>query len=243
MAATLPVVAIDVDEVLACFLLGFCAFVNETRAAAAASSSSSSSSSSSGAAASAAAAPLTPAHFASYHFSPALGMSDAEASQLVQAFFASRHFRELAPLAGARDVLLKHARSFRFVVVTSRSLDVADATRAWLDEHFAGVFALPPLFGCAYGSGPKRPKSELCREVGAVLLVDDQVAYCREAAENGVARVALFGRYAWNALSDDDEAALPPTCLRFSTWPEIDELLAAIAEEGPGKSGDKASAR
>ena len=224
-APALPVVAIDVDEVLACFLGGFCAFINETRAASAG----------------AASAPLlAPEHFRSYHFSPALGVSDAEASLLVQAFFASRHFRGLAPLAGARDVLLRHARSFRFVVVTSRSLDVADATRAWLDEHFAGVFALPPLFGCAYGSGPKRPKSELCREVGAILLVDDQVAYCREAAENGVARVALFGHYAWNALSDDEEAALPPTCLRFSNWQDLDDLLLAIAEEG--SSGPKAAA-
>ena len=224
VAAALPVVAIDVDEVLAHFLLGFCAYVNEVRGG----------DSSSSAGGAAAAPPLSPSHFSSYHFSGALGVNDAEASQLVQAFFASRHFRELAPLAGAKEVLLKHARSFRFVVVTSRSLDIADATRAWLDAHFAGVFALPPRFGCAYGAGPRRPKSELCREVGAVLLVDDQVAYCREAAENGVARVALFGQYAWNLLSDDDEAALPGNCLRFSSWDEVSNLLEEIAEERKG---------
>jgi len=227
-SSTLPTIAVDVDEVLGAFLAAFCAFVNEERAAAAAGAAAA------GAAALSAQPPLAPSDFKSYHFSGALGMSDAEASAAVQRFFASRHFlRELAPLAGARDVLLRHARSFRFVVVTSRSLDIADATRAWLDEHFAGCFAAPPLFGCAYGAGVRRPKSELCREIGAVMLIDDQLAYAREAAA-AVERVVLFGRYAWNALSDEDEAALPANVKRVGAWADVDEVLVALAARSAG---------
>jgi hypothetical protein len=215
----LPTVAVDVDEVLGAFLAAFCAFVNEERASAP----------SAGAAAAAALAAIAPSDFTSYHFSGALGMSDAEASAAVQRFFASRHFLcELAPLAGARAVLLKHAGAFRFVVVTSRSMDIADATRAWLDEHFAGCFAAPPLFGCAYGQGVRRPKSELCREIGAVMLIDDQLAYAREAAAS-VERIVLFGRYAWNALSPEDEAALPWNVRRVGGWAEVDAVLTSLA--------------
>ena len=218
-AALLPVVAVDVDEVLGAFLAAFCRFVNEHRAAAAAGGA-------------AAPPPLSPSDFASYHFSGALGMGDEEASRLVQLFFRSRHFlRELAPLAGAREVLERHASSFRFVVVTSRSLDIADATREWLDAHFAGCFAAPPLFGCAYGAGVRRPKSELCRELGAVMLIDDQTAYAREAS-GAVERVVLFGDYAWNELSTADEAALPANVARLRGWPEVDALLASLARGG-----------
>ncbi len=42
-------------------------------------------------------------------------------------------------------------------------------------------------------------KSDMCREAGAVALIDDSVKYALDCAPT-VEKVYLFGSYAWNAV-------------------------------------------
>ena len=45
--------------------------------------------------------------------------------------------------------------------------------------------------------GTRRSKDQICREIGAVLLIDDNIVYSSQCAVNGTLSL-LFGDYAWN---------------------------------------------
>jgi 5'(3')-deoxyribonucleotidase len=58
----------------------------------------------------------------------------------VHAFFDTPFFTDMPPIPGAREALTALSERFRFVVVTSRQHVIRDATLAWLDRHFPGLF-------------------------------------------------------------------------------------------------------
>ena len=98
---------------------------------------------------------LTMDSFSSYRFSEVWGGTDQDSLNKVESFLQSRHFEEMRPLPGAAEVLRSLLGRFRFVVVTARQLNIAAATRRWLDRHFAGIFD-DVLFGNAWGTSGMR---------------------------------------------------------------------------------------
>ena len=132
MARARPVVAVDLDEVLGAFVEALALWHNEKHATA-----------------------LTAADFHSYEFHKVWGGEAADSKQKVEAFLDTDHFLKLAPLADAATTLRSLLPYFRFRVVTSRQHVVADKTRAWLSQHFEGIFE-DVVFGNAYGDGPQR---------------------------------------------------------------------------------------
>ena len=53
-------------------------------------------------------------------------------------------------------------------------------------------------FGNHYSKTHKAiPKSQLCKNINATLLVDDSLKYARDCASNGIPCI-VFGEYAWN---------------------------------------------
>jgi hypothetical protein len=79
--------------------------------------------------------------------------------------------------------------------------------RNWIDSNFPGIFS-EIHFGNHYSStGVARAKSEMCKDINALLLIDDSARYALDCAKNGIPSI-LFGNYAWNrhihdALSND----------------------------------------
>ena len=100
---------------------------------------------------------LTAADYHSYHFADVWGDSDAVTRAKMEAFFASPAFAALPPVPEAAATLRQLRQGHcRFVVVTSRDHSIAEATRAWLKQHYEGIFE-DVLFGNHYGlTGVKR---------------------------------------------------------------------------------------
>ena len=63
-------------------------------------------------------------------------------------------------------------------------------------------------------------KPELCRQIGAVALIDDSIDYARECADDGIP-VFLFGKYAWNACAEE----LSPLITRVHTWRMVAQII------------------
>jgi hypothetical protein len=64
-------------------------------------------------------------------------------------------------------------------IVTSRQLTLQPATHAFLEQHFPGKFA-SVQFGNHWGAtGGRRSKRDMCRDVGALLLIDDNLQCVR----------------------------------------------------------------
>ncbi|CAN0264382.1 unnamed protein product, partial [Ectocarpus sp. 12 AP-2014] len=164
-----PVVAVDLDEVLGEFVLQLCAFHNDQHGTS-----------------------LTPASFNSYYFHEVWGGTRAEADAKMVEFFKTPYFLDgIPPLAGATEVLRKHSRSLTFYVVTSRQDSLQAHTKRWIDAHYPGIFA-----GLRFGNhfsteGAVRSKPDLCRMIGAEMIIDDNTKYATECASAGI-RTLLF---------------------------------------------------
>ena len=214
-------IAIDIDEVLGAFLESLCLHINVLGFEGC-------SVTSSGSTASATSSKTwTPEDFSSYHFNDAWGIDETVAHATMTRFFSSSHFAEIKPLVGAKEVLLKHKQHFRFIVVTSRNSNLGDQTREWLNKHFDACFE-DVMFGSAYGPGLRRTKSEMCKEINAIMLVDDNPHYAAEASPVLKTSV-LFGDYAWNR--NPIGVSLPPNVLRINDWKTLDQALTVMFEK------------
>lgn len=75
-------------------------------------------------------------------------------------------------------------------------------------------------------------KPDLCKELGARVIVDDRVKYARTCSPV-VDKVILFGKYAWNGGIPQDkpvaggpeDSPLPDNVVRVTDWKEAEALL------------------
>uniref|UniRef100_A0A7S1C603 5'-nucleotidase n=1 Tax=Bicosoecida sp. CB-2014 TaxID=1486930 RepID=A0A7S1C603_9STRA len=173
-------------------------------------------------------------NFFSYHYADVWGCTDEESMERVEAFLATEAFKamERVPLAAETLRRLKDTGKFEFVLVTSRQHSVEADTRAWLREHFRGIFSAV-VFGNHYGrSGAKTSKTDLCKALQASVLIDDRVKYCAEVAPS-MRRVLLFGDYAWNraGTSKEDPSELPDNVDHVLDWTAVEEVLMGLWSE------------
>jgi uncharacterized HAD superfamily protein len=122
------------------------------------------------------------------------------------------------PKDDAKEVLTKLAKRFKLVVATARAVDLQKDTLDWIDVHYKGVFSEVHHAGIwdSITMGKyNATKTELCKQIGADYLVDDQLKHCLSADEAGISAV-LFGDYTWNQKED-----LPQTIHRAISWNEV----------------------
>eukprot|EP00612_Vaucheria_litorea_P001644 CAMPEP_0171456040 /NCGR_PEP_ID=MMETSP0945-20130129/2692_1 /TAXON_ID=109269 /ORGANISM="Vaucheria litorea, Strain CCMP2940" /LENGTH=182 /DNA_ID=CAMNT_0011981397 /DNA_START=29 /DNA_END=575 /DNA_ORIENTATION=- len=182
----MTVIAIDVDEVLCDFLPTVAEWHNEVY--------------------------HTDFHadqFFTYEFHTTWGGSKEASDEKMHEFFQSEKFLNGVPVVeGARHILSAHCHE--------PASALADLTEKWLLKNFGSIFKTIN-FGNLYGSeGLKRNKSEMCRDVGAEVIIDDSLKYALECSKLDMA-VILFGNYAWNK----SHLKLPENVHRASTWAEV----------------------
>lgn len=145
------------------------------------------------------------------------GGTKEEAIRKVEDFFHSSASRAIPPIPGAFQALQELHEQYHLVVVTARSTEFEAVTRAWIQEHFPSLFR-EMAFGNHFAPGAI-PKSSLCLQIGADILVDDHVVHARECAARGV-RTLLFGDYPWNRAD-----VLPENVRRVTGWDEVCRVL------------------
>lgn len=118
-------------------------------------------------------------------------------------------------LAGAALVLSELSKTYELVIVTSRDPSWEKATKAWLEENCPGMFK--EIRFTRRKTSESKSKGELCLELGASWLVDDNPEHCESAREQGVGAV-LFGEYGWHHSAAPDV----PIC---RDWPAVLEYF------------------
>ncbi|KAL3697131.1 hypothetical protein R1sor_011207 [Riccia sorocarpa] len=162
-----------------------------------------------------------------YDFMKIWKCSQAEANNRVHAFFESEHFKNgIRPVPGAHQALLQLAAYCNLVVVTSRQHVIRDHTLEWIERYYSGIFN-EVHFGNHFAlEGKARPKSEICRSLGAHILIDDNPRYAIECAECGI-EVLLFdlhGSYPWSKTPCGPQH---PLITRVKDWKEVERALLA----------------
>lgn len=160
-----------------------------------------------------------------YEFFKIWNCSRDEADVRVHEFFKTSYFKKgIHPLPGAQSALHKLSEYCNLSIVTSRQNVIKDHTIEWLEEHYPGLFQ-EIHFGNHFAlDGTSRPKSDICRSLGAHVLIDDNPRYAIECADAGM-RVLLFdyeNTYPW---SKTDSAIQHPGVTKVHNWVEVEKQL------------------
>ncbi|CAN1136156.1 hypothetical protein LINPERPRIM_LOCUS20926 [Linum perenne] len=146
----------------------------------------------------------------------------------VHEFFKTAYFKNgIYPLPGAQRVLHKLSSHCKLSVVTSRQNIIKDHTVDWLEKHYPGLFH-EIHFGNHFAlQGESKPKSEICRSLGADILIDDNPRYALECAEVGI-MVLLFdyeNSYPW---SKSDSVEQHPLVTKVYNWQQVEKHIASL---------------
>lgn len=194
------VIAVDLDDVLAAGAQGFIDFTNKRWGT-----------------------NLTVNDF-SERWGDIWGVELEEEIERAEVVYEARVIREFNALYKAKPVLTRLAGEYKLVIMTSRVQRMQQDTFDWLDKHYEGIFEEIHFSGF-YDKITKHShnytKAELCREIGADYLIDDQLKHCFGAAEAGI-KTLLFGDYKWNQA-----AKLPAGVVRVKDWTEVEEYFNA----------------
>lgn len=129
-----------------------------------------------------------------------------EASVRIEQYLLTHTDEMLEPFTEAVAAIKRLAEHHELHIVTSRSKALEPLTQHMVARYFDGVFAsiehvhsYAPLTHGAV----RRTKGEVCRQIGAHLLIDDHFKHGHDARRSGVEEVILFGSYDWNIAERD----------------------------------------
>ncbi|MEO5627321.1 MAG: hypothetical protein ABIQ89_00315 [Candidatus Saccharimonadales bacterium] len=132
--------------------------------------------------------------------------------------FIERGGQRGAPmLDGAIDVLETLKQTHDLIVITARDHDYIEDTHHWLSKNCPGTFDDIHFLPYHEGSDKKVAKGVIAKQIGASYLIDDNVEHCLGAQENGVTAL-LFGDYGWNQ-------AAPNSLTRVKDWQAVKEYF------------------
>ncbi|CAA0818710.1 Haloacid dehalogenase-like hydrolase (HAD) superfamily protein [Striga hermonthica] len=154
-------------------------------------------------------------------------LSSVSADIRVHEFFKTHYFRKgIRPIPGAREALQKLSEIYNLSIVTSRQNAIKEHTIEWIDKHYPGLFQ-EIHFGNHFAlEGQSKPKSEICKSLGAKVLIDDNPRYAIECAEVGI-KVLLFdyeNSYPWCKF---DAVPRHPLVTKVHNWEEVEHQLAS----------------
>lgn len=206
-----PIIAVDIDDVLAAFAKGFTDFSNKKWST-----------------------NLVPDDY-NEHWAVVWEVDEEEAKKRGDVIHqnASQIIIGLSHDQSARQVLERLAQSYKLVVVTSRRTAIQKDTLEWINKHFEGIFREIHFAGIwddlekDLESRLKATKADVVKQIGADYLVDDQPKHCIAAAEAGITSL-LFGDYRWNR-----NIKLLPNMARAKNWQEVLEYFTHTNLQSP----------
>ncbi|MEK6917497.1 MAG: hypothetical protein AABW51_00975 [Nanoarchaeota archaeon] len=125
----------------------------------------------------------------SYNFWECLPISKVEAISLANIFYESDRFRNLPLIDGAKDALRCLSTNYNLFLITSRPIKVKDKTQDFFKRNFP-VMDLKILFSGDFFKGGLK-KSEICKQRGIEIMVEDNGVYAENCANAGVSVLLL----------------------------------------------------
>jgi 5'(3')-deoxyribonucleotidase len=192
-----PILAIDIDDVLAANAAGFVKFSNERWGT-----------------------NLTLDDY-DEHWANVWQLNEEETSKRAVELHESGEVGLYEHFPDAVDVLKLLHNQFKIIAVTSRRQMIEKETRAWIEQYFTGLID-DIRFAGFYDDLSKdvelkrsMTKTDILKSIDAEYFIDDQLKHCLSAADEGL-KVVLFGDYKWNQSSN-----LPESITRCATWYDV----------------------
>jgi len=150
--------------------------------------------------------------FTHHDFLKIWGVSREEMTARWAAFDRIHGQGTILPLPGSQITLARLARRHSLHLVTYRHIGMIESTKRWLAMNFEGMFSGVHLCGGEDGH-IVRIKSEVCKEIGAEMIIEDHPLTAEQCAIEGI-RVLLFDQ-PWNRNGFPKHAS---AITRISDW-------------------------
>lgn len=118
--------------------------------------------------------------------------------------------------ADSLQVLKQLSEIYSLLVVTARNSDQRQETEKWLNTNFPDIFKNIYFADGQHGL-KKKNKGEICKEIGASWLIDDNPSHCKDALDEGIS-VVVFGEYGWHQ-------DVPSGAVTCKDWPAVLEYF------------------
>lgn len=134
-------------------------------------------------------------------------------------FYQSPEHTVVKPVPGVLEAIARLSPNYSLQVVTSRPDSVRPIVEKWLEKFLPGYFEQLHFTNIFASEDNKKPrkKSEVCREIGALALIDDAIKHVTDAAENSI--IALMPDRPWNRKTT------PAGVTRLHSWNEIADWI------------------
>ena len=139
----------------------------------------------------------------------------------LDALSKTEEYRKLGPVQDEVKILTELSKSHTLHLVTARKQEELELTKAMLDRDLPEVFASLNFVG--WGGS----KGEVCKRVGADVLIDDSARHLHDAIREGLPKTGaiLFGDYAWNEADSAHE-----DLTHCYDWVAVKNVIDTIAE-------------
>ncbi len=139
-------------------------------------------------------------------------------------FIDSERYRTYSPIKSGYETLLVLSKKFDLRVVSSRLSVMRDGTLEWLNIHYPGIFQdetihFAGIWDRLTDASVHTTKANALSSIGASYLIDDQLKHCFAAADMNIETV-LFGDYGWNQVD-----TLPHNVTRCIDWSSVGEYF------------------
>lgn len=108
---------------------------------------------------------------------------------------------EVPLLPGAEFAILQLMKKYKIVLITSRELSFEAVTKKWLKRQFGDSYP-EVYFSQGHKSTKHKNKGQICKDIGASWLIDDNVQHCKDATKENI-KAILYGEYGWQYQADD----------------------------------------
>lgn len=155
-------------------------------------------------------------------FNKMWGIPNDEIDSRMHHYIAEEVAAGYAHFEDALPVLKKLAKKYDLVVVTSRRKLLLELTAKWVERYFPGIFKdihHSGFFDELKDGSYHMNKAQICQDIGADYLIDDQLKHCFAVADAGI-QALLFGEYSWNKADK-----LPERVIRVQNWQEIESYF------------------
>jgi len=120
--------------------------------------------------------------FTSYDVWNTWGETKEKSIQKVIQFCKSEYFERISPIEDSLHAIKLLEKNHKLIIVTSRFDIVADKTVAWLKKYYHDSFK--EIHFSQYDKDVK--KSELCKKLGAQVIIDDAERNILDCAQAGM---------------------------------------------------------
>jgi len=193
-----PIIAVDIDDVLAASAPAFIAWSNEKFGT-----------------------HLTVDDYQE-HWGELWKVEREELIKRAQEYHEIGHHATYEIIDGAKECLIELKNNFKLIVLTTRRNSINQLTKEWISKFYPDIF--DDFIFSGFFDNPKiqsvhgdyqLTKAQLAQDIGAKYLIDDQLKHILASAEIGIKGI-LFGDYGWNKADK-----LPANVIRVKNWEEV----------------------